>query len=219
MREFGGVDTALDLGCGEGRILSIIHNSCDQQLVVGVDLREALLRDTVAPALRPQTTQSGSLYAIGDEFRERDTEIRLYAGDISIPDPRLVGFDSIVTTEVIEHLDPPALNALPHVVLSIYGPKIWFVSTPNKEYNALFPDYVDEFVRDADHRFEYTRSEFRSWVLSVAQSNGYLAALGGVGLMNGPKSNSRQLPYDPAIGHCTHSIPMSFRLSTSPRLH
>lgn len=72
------------------------------------------------------------------------------------------------------------------------------VTTPSREFNALF-DYLDDlrpdnpgserFRRDGipyrmrhhDHRFEWTRQEFRSWALQAAEAFGYDVQFSGVG--------------------------------------
>ncbi len=45
------------------------------------------------------------------------------------------------------------------------------VTTPNREYNAVFGE--DAGMRHADHRFEWTRAEFRAWAETAANEHGY----------------------------------------------
>jgi len=54
------------------------------------------------------------------------------------------------------------------------------VTTPNAEYNVLFPALSAAF-RHPDHRFEWTRSEFGSWVKSIEDGYGYRAQLRDIG--------------------------------------
>ena len=61
----------------------------------------------------------------------------------------------------IEHLDPPVLERVPAAVFGEMQPKVVIVSTPNSEFNVLFPDLRG--FRHPDHRFEWTRSQFRDW--------------------------------------------------------
>jgi 3' terminal RNA ribose 2'-O-methyltransferase Hen1 len=88
-------------------------------------------------------------------------------------DDRLTGFDAVVLMEVIEHLDLPRLPALVRSVFARARPACVVVTTPNVEHNVRFEFLEDGAVRHADHRFEWTRSEFRGWADSVAAEHGY----------------------------------------------
>jgi len=52
-------------------------------------------------------------------------------------------------------------------------PKIVVITTPNSEYNARFENLPAGKFRHEDHRFEWTRSEFRDWASGVANRFGY----------------------------------------------
>ena len=41
-------------------------------------------------------------------------------------------------------------------------PKVVAMTTPNAEFNVLFPGFSG--FRHADHRFEWTRKEFELWL-------------------------------------------------------
>jgi hypothetical protein len=47
------------------------------------------------------------------------------------------------------------------------------ITTPNAEYNTLFPTLPAGRFRHKDHRFEWTRSEFQSWANRNANRFGY----------------------------------------------
>ena len=47
------------------------------------------------------------------------------------------------------------------------------LTTPNAEYNRLFEFLPMGHFRHADHRFEWTRAEFRGWADGVATRRGY----------------------------------------------
>ncbi|KAK3267668.1 hypothetical protein CYMTET_23796 [Cymbomonas tetramitiformis] len=80
-------------------------------------------------------------------------------------DPRAHGSDAVVMVEVVEHLDPQPLEALGEVVLRCLRPPLFIVSTPNKDYNlvlhTLLGGLLENGLREADHRFEWTQSEFQ----------------------------------------------------------
>ena len=60
--------------------------------------------------------------------------------------------------------------------LSLFGdarPGLVVVTTPNREYNALFEGMAPGSLRHGDHRFEWTRAEFADWAGRVAATHGY----------------------------------------------
>lgn len=47
------------------------------------------------------------------------------------------------------------------------------LTTPNREYNVTWENVGAGKLRHADHRFEWTRDEFRAWAEVVAGRHGY----------------------------------------------
>lgn len=64
----------------------------------------------------------------------------------------------------IEHLEPDILGLMPEAVFGQMSPKVVMVTTPNVEFNVLFPDLKG--FRHYDHKFEWTRAEFQEWLVS-----------------------------------------------------
>jgi hypothetical protein len=62
------------------------------------------------------------------------------------------------------------------------------VTTPNVEYNVRWPSLPAGRARHPDHRFEWTRSQFRDWAARVADHYGYAVRSEPVG------------PDDPEVG-------------------
>lgn len=89
-------------------------------------------------------------------------------GNIGVRDERLDGVDVVVGIEVIEHLERSALYALPENVFGHMKPKLAVFTTPNKEFNALFPNFKGPF-RHWDHKFEWTRAEFQEWAINIVR--------------------------------------------------
>ena len=83
--------------------------------------------------------------------------------------------------EVIEHLDPPRLAAFERVVFEHAQPRAIIVTTPNAEYNVMFPTLPAGRLRHKDHRFEWTREEFATWANGVANRFGYSVRFISVG--------------------------------------
>lgn len=61
----------------------------------------------------------------------------------------------------IEHLEADILDRVPSVVFGVLQPKVAVITTPNSEFNVLFPDFTG--LRHYDHKFEWTRAEFQAW--------------------------------------------------------
>ena len=53
------------------------------------------------------------------------------------------------------------------------NPKVILLTTPNIEYNVLYKDMDIGKMRHPDHRFEWSRKEFKSWALHVAEKYNY----------------------------------------------
>jgi hypothetical protein len=52
-------------------------------------------------------------------------------------------------------------------------PETIVLTTPNVEYNARFENLPAGKFRHKDHRFEWTRAEFRAWAGGICERFGY----------------------------------------------
>lgn len=59
------------------------------------------------------------------------------------------------------------------VVFGDAQPRVVLVTTPNVEYNVRYEGLAPGAMRHPDHRFEWTRAEFREWAERVATTFGY----------------------------------------------
>ena len=164
-----GASRVIDLGCGEGKLLRRLLT--DQQFaeIVGMDVSGRAL-DLAESRLK--------LERLPSRQRER---IRLIHGSLVYRDSRLSGFDAAAVMEVIEHLDPPRLRAFERVLFEAARPGTVVVTTPNAEYNVMWPTLPAGQFRHQDHRFEWTRSQFRNWADDVASRFGYSVSYQPVG--------------------------------------
>ena len=164
-----GASRVIDLGCGEGKLLRRLL--ADQQFmeIVGMDVSGRAL-DLAESRLK--------LERLASKQRPR---VRLIHGSLVYRDSRLSGFDAAAVMEVIEHLDPPRLRAFERVLFEAARPSTVAVTTPNAEYNVLWPTLPAGRFRHQDHRFEWTRSQFRSWADDVAARFGYAVTYRPVG--------------------------------------
>lgn len=156
-----GSKSVLDLGCGEGKLLRRLLAERSFETIAGMDVSYRALEiasDRLGLATMPE--------------RQR-ARIDLFQGSLLYRDKRLSGFDGAALVEVIEHLDAPRLAALERVLFEFARPRHVVVTTPNREYNVLFPTLPAGETRHRDHRFEWTRAEFEGWANGVAARFSY----------------------------------------------
>ncbi|MEV5735281.1 3' terminal RNA ribose 2'-O-methyltransferase Hen1 [Streptomyces sp. NPDC052292] len=175
LREAGAA-RVLDLGCGQGELVRELLRDTRFTEILGVDV-----------SVRALAIASRRLGL--DRMGERQAaRVRLVQGSLAYTDRRLKGYDAAVLSEVIEHLDLPRLPALEYAVFGHARPRTVVVTTPNVEYNVRWETLAAGHARHGDHRFEWTREEFRSWAAAVAGRHGYEVRLVPVG------------PDDPEVG-------------------
>ncbi|MFJ2929776.1 3' terminal RNA ribose 2'-O-methyltransferase Hen1 [Streptomyces massasporeus] len=171
-----GAARVLDLGCGQGQLVQTLLKDPAFTEIVGVDV-----------SMRALTIASRRLKL--DRMGERQaSRVQLFQGSLAYTDVRLKGYDAAVLSEVIEHLDLPRLPALEYAVFGSARPRTVLVTTPNVEYNVRWESLPAGHVRHGDHRFEWTRAEFRAWAEAVAERHGYGVTFEPVG------------PDDPEVG-------------------
>lgn len=174
-----GAARVLDLGCGQGQLVQTLLKDPAFTEIVGVDV-----------SMRALTIASRRLKL--DRMGERQaSRVQLFQGSLAYTDVRLKGYDAAVLSEVIEHLDLPRLPALEYAVFGSARPRTVLVTTPNVEYNVRWESLPAGHVRHGDHRFEWSRAEFRAWAEAVAERHGYGVAFEPVG------------PDDPEVGSPT----------------
>ncbi|WP_327727429.1 3' terminal RNA ribose 2'-O-methyltransferase Hen1 [Streptomyces sp. NBC_00487] len=171
-----GAARVLDLGCGQGQLVQALLKDVRFTEIVGTDV-----------SMRALTIASRRLKL--DRMGERQaSRVQLFQSSLAYTDNRLKGYDAAVLSEVIEHLDLPRLPALEYAVFGSARPRTVVVTTPNVEYNVRWETLPAGHVRHGDHRFEWTREEFRSWATTVSERHGYDVAFVPVG------------PDDPEVG-------------------
>ncbi|WP_417388810.1 3' terminal RNA ribose 2'-O-methyltransferase Hen1 [Gimesia sp.] len=156
-----GAQRVLDLGCGEGKLLREMLADRQFEQIVGLDVSVRSL-EIASKRLK--------LKRLPERQAQR---VKLLHGSLTYRDRRLEGFDAAALVEVIEHLDPPRLAALERMLFEFARPKTIVLTTPNQEYNVMWETLPAGNVRHADHRFEWTRSEFQTWATSIADKFGY----------------------------------------------
>jgi 3' terminal RNA ribose 2'-O-methyltransferase Hen1 len=150
-----------DFGCGEGALVRDLVAEHGIERIVAVDVSARAVR-IAARRLR--------LDSMSEQQRRR---VQVFQSALTYRDDRLSGLDAVVLMEVIEHVDPPRLDALERTVFGHAAPGAVIVTTPNAEYNVHFGALPAGAMRHRDHRFEWTRAEFRSWAGRTAAAYGY----------------------------------------------
>ncbi|KAJ2724279.1 hypothetical protein GGI07_002052 [Coemansia sp. Benny D115] len=173
----------LEVGCGGGNILSFLAAPApdDEHPIVeliGIDT------STDALALARQELQPKD-HDLRD-LRVDALHIALHHGDGTGAPLRGVAVDAVVCSEVIEHIAETQVALITQSILGGYRPRIAVFTTPNAEFNVNFPGLrhgtPEARMRDADHKFEWTRSQFSRWALDSAERFGYSVELSGVGM-------------------------------------
>jgi hypothetical protein len=95
--------------------------------------------------------------------------------------------------EVIEHMEAERLPAFEQALFGHAQPGAVVITTPNREYNALFAGMAEGAMRHPDHRFEWSRAEFEHWSLSVAAAHGYAVRFEGIGEADPDKGAPTQM--------------------------
>jgi len=157
------VSKVLDLGCGEGKLIRELLAEPQFATIHGVELSHAIL-------------------AVAEERLSRQRgRVKLFQGSIAREDRRFLGFDAAAAVEVIEHLDPPTLAGFERVIFGFARPKLVVVTTPNADYNCLWPRLTAGRYRHPDHQFEWTRAEFESWADRICKQHGYTVTYQAIG--------------------------------------
>lgn len=160
---------AMDLGCGEGKLLQMLLAERQFEQILGVDVSHRMIEFAAERLHLPRLPPS------------QRRRLTLLQGSLTYRDTRLEGFDAAAIVEVIEHLDPPRLSAFERVVFEFARPTTVVLSTPNAEYNTKWATLPAGRFRHRDHRFEWTRAQFQAWALSVGERFGYSAEFLPVG--------------------------------------
>ena len=166
-----GATSVLDLGCGEGHFIKQVLNEPQLKSITGLEVSMRALGIAERRIKPEQMTpdMQAKLNMLQGSLIYRDTRLKEAGAAIAA-----------VAIEVVEHIDPPKLDAFEDAILEYARPQTLIVTTPNHEYNVLFPDLKGPF-RHRDHRFEWTRAEFQEWAQAAAGRRGYSVAFKGVG--------------------------------------
>uniref|UniRef100_A0A1B6MM70 Small RNA 2'-O-methyltransferase n=1 Tax=Graphocephala atropunctata TaxID=36148 RepID=A0A1B6MM70_9HEMI len=148
------VKKVVDFGCAELTFeMRHLTNLFGIQEIVAVDVKQDLLSFSCCKA-GPSPI---------DYLRPRPTPltVRVFCGSVAHTHQILNDTDAVIAIELIEHLYPGDLEDLPFTIFGYIRPKIAMFTTPNSDFNILFPNFSG--FRHNDHKFEWSRQQFEDW--------------------------------------------------------
>jgi 3' terminal RNA ribose 2'-O-methyltransferase Hen1 len=164
-----GARRIIDLGCGEGNLIGLLAKESQFTHITGVDVSHVALE------------KANQRLKLGKAPQAVVERVELMHGSLCYKDSRFSGHDAACVIEVIEHFDQSRLDAFERVVFEFAKPPVVVLTTPNKEYNVNYPRLGENELRHNDHRFEWTRAEFREWALRVCEKFGYSVQFSEIG--------------------------------------
>ena len=164
-----GASSVIDLGCGECRLTSLLLNEPQIKNITACDVSVSVL-EKAAKRLHLDTMNP-----------HKKAKLTLMQASLTYRDSRFNGFDCACAVEVIEHIEPMRIPAFERSVFEFAAPKTVIITTPNREYNENYTHMEENSLRHGDHRFEWTRAEFREWTEHICKKFGYSCQISGIG--------------------------------------
>uniref|UniRef100_K1QRK6 Small RNA 2'-O-methyltransferase n=1 Tax=Magallana gigas TaxID=29159 RepID=K1QRK6_MAGGI len=195
-----------DLGCSECGIVRFYREVPSLHKIQLVDIDQPTLefnKNLIKP--RP----SDYIFK-----RENPLSIEIYEGSATDLDQRIIGCDAVSMVEFIEHLYPETLTQVEESVFGHLHPSLVVVTTPNYEFNSLFPG--EPRFRHYDHKFEWTRSEFQKWGQDICDRYRYTVEFSGIG---DPPTESQHVGYCSQAAIFTSSFPRKIDVAESTFPH
>ena len=163
-----GAKQIVDLGCGEGKLARRLAGDDAIEGVTAVDVSAKALSRARRNVAQHSARGAGKI-------RFAHAPIGVRGGAWSR------GHDAAVLLETIEHIDPERIPEIEEAVFAGRGYRIVIVSTPNREYNALYEGLEPGKLRHRDHRFEWDRKEMEAWCQGIAARHRYEVSIEGIG--------------------------------------
>ena len=164
-----GASSVIDLGCGECRLTSMLLEEKQIKRVGAADVSVRVL----------EKAKHNLRFDRMPPYKKN--KLTLMQASLTYKDPRFSGYDAACVVEVIEHLDPLRIPAFERVVFEFAAPGTVVVTTPNKEYNTQYEWLSEGSLRHNDHRFEWSREEFKRWTEHICETFGYTVERSGIG--------------------------------------
>lgn len=154
-----GAKTVIDLGCGDGTLISFLLEQDRYARLAGMDV----CAKNVALARKRIAARAGRGVLPAD----------IFTGSLTCRDKRMDGYDAAVLSEVIEHFEPDRMEIVMENILGKSRPRLLVVTTPNQAYNGEFPFLEPGGLRHPDHRHEFDEAGFAEFCRRHAVRFGY----------------------------------------------
>ncbi|XP_071055224.1 dentin sialophosphoprotein isoform X1 [Onthophagus taurus] len=175
----------VDYGCSELHFFVYMKHLFGISEIICVDIDEDVLRE-----------HRFNIRPLNVDFlkkRSQKLTVKLLCGSVSDPDYRVKGADAVIGIELIEHLYPDTLEALPFNIFGFIRPLLVVLTTPNAEFNVVFGR--NDGFRHFDHKFEWNRDQFEDWCRNITKRfPTYQVYFDGLG---NPPNNHKK------VGFCT----------------
>ncbi|EDW90837.2 small RNA 2'-O-methyltransferase [Drosophila yakuba] len=175
------ISKVVEFGCAEMRFFQLMRRIETIEHIGLVDIDEPLLMRNVT-SVNP---------LVSDYIRRRVSplNVQILHGSVADSSEELRDTDAVVALELIEHVYDDVLAKIPVNIFGFMQPKLVVFSTPNSDFNVIFTRFnplLPNGFRHEDHKFEWTREEFKNWCLGIVEKYpNYMFSLTGVG--NPPK--------------------------------
>lgn len=180
------VSKIVEFGCAELAMFSYFKQITDVTNVIMVDIDSSLLEH--------YHCRAAPLSCDYLCCREKPLHVEVLCGSVAEHDGRLVGADAVVCIELIEHLELDIVQKMEETIFGFIKPAIAIFTTPNSDFNVLLTGLNGKY-RHWDHKFEWSRAEFREWTSKVINDYPhYRVEISGVGLPPEGQEN---------VGHCS----------------
>ncbi|MDE6276065.1 MAG: methyltransferase, partial [Clostridia bacterium] len=168
-----GASSVIDLGCGECRLTAMLLNESQIKKVTACDVAVSELEK----AAKRLNLDRMATY--------KKNKLTLMQASLTYRDKRFEGYDCACAIEVIEHIEPTRISAFERSIFEFACPRTVIITTPNKEYNVNYEKMNENDLRHGDHRFEWTREQFKQWTQSVCDKFGYSCKISEIGEIDG----------------------------------
>lgn len=163
-----GAGTVIDMGCGDGKLTELL-------------LKQKQLDKIAAADVSVQSLERAAERLKIDRMSEyKRKRLDLFQASLTYRDERFSGYDTACIIEVIEHLDVQRIEAFERVVFEFAAPNTVILTTPNVEYNSHY-GIENGTLRHDDHRFEWTREQFKNWCENVSKQFNYTVVIKEIG--------------------------------------
>ncbi|XP_037926236.1 small RNA 2'-O-methyltransferase [Hermetia illucens] len=155
----GRIKKLVDFGCAQMQLVPLLKRVPWIENILEVDIDESLLR--------AHSYQGRPLLSDYLDRRKTNFRVDIYKGSISSSVNCLRDVEAVIGIEIIEHLYPDVLENVPYNVFGFIQPKLVVFTTPNSDYNVLFNLTLPNGFRHDDHKFEWSREQFRDWCYNI----------------------------------------------------